>query len=157
MSIGQGMFAIKLHELEQQYGQLLSRLCVCQQANGEAIHRELERAREEYAECECLLQKRVEGCRSPMVSGLSAAQRRYCEEARQILDRELPRFMVDGQEDALAGEAEGVSLYAEYAMDFATLSMKQALLAALAAMELQMRAEKCGGNANQTQQEERYE
>ena len=88
---------------------------------------------------------------------LSAAQRRYCEEARQILDRELPRFMVGGQEDALAGEAEGVSLYAEYAMDFATLSMKQALLAALAAMELQMRAEKCGGNANQTQQEERYE
>ena len=157
MSIGQGMFAIKLHELEQQYGQLLSRLCVCQQANSEAIHRELEKAQEEYAECECLLQKRVEGCRSPMVSGLSAAQRRYCTEARQVLDRELPRFMAGGQESSLAGQAEGMSLYAEYAMDFATLSMKQALLVALAAMELQMRAEKDGENEALTQQEERHE
>lgn len=146
MSVSQGMFAVKLHELEQQYSQLLSRLCACQQADGGAIHRELERAKEEYTECERLLQKRVEGCRSPMVSGLSAAQRRYCAEARQVLDRELPRFMVGGQEDALAGEAEGVSLYAEYAMDFAALSMKQALLAALAAMEFQIRAGENGPN-----------
>ena len=146
MSVSQGMFAVKLHELEQQYGQLLSRLCACQQADSGAIHRELERAREEYTECERLLQKRVEGCRSPMVSGLSAAQRRYCAEARQILDRELPRFMAEGPDDALAGQAEGVSLYAEYAMDFAALSMKQALLAALSAMELQIRAGENGPN-----------
>ena len=41
MNINQGIFAVKLKELEQQYGQLLSRLHLCQQEDHAKIRKEL--------------------------------------------------------------------------------------------------------------------
>ena len=141
MNINQGIFAVKLKELEQQYGQLLSRLHLCQQEDHAKIRKELERAKDEYAEIGWLLQKQASGSQSAMVSILSSTQRTYCVETRRILEEELPRFMAGEQGGTLADQAEGMTLYAEYAIDFATLSMKQALLAALSAIDLQMNAE----------------
>ncbi len=47
--------------------------------------------------------------------------------------QELPQEMED--------QAEAISLYAEYAIDFATQTMRHALIAALTAVILQRRAE----------------
>lgn len=64
MKLNEGMFAIKLYELEQQYGRMQSRLRLCQQEKHSKIQKELQKAIDEYRENEILLQKSVEGSRS---------------------------------------------------------------------------------------------
>ena len=42
MKLNEGMFAIKLYELEQQYGRMQSRLRLCQQEKHSKIQKELQ-------------------------------------------------------------------------------------------------------------------
>ena len=71
MKFSQGIFAIKLYELEQQYGHMQSRLRLCQQADQPKIRQELQRTEDEYRENELLLQENVKGSRSPAVAALA--------------------------------------------------------------------------------------
>ena len=59
----------------------------------------------------------------------------------QILNEELPNEMRGRNQSCAEDQAEAMTLYAEYAIDFATQSMRQALAAALSAVVLQQRAE----------------
>lgn len=52
----------------------------------------------------------------------------------ELLQKELPEDLHGKNHTAAIDHAEAAALYAEYAMDFATLSMRQALAAALAAL-----------------------
>ena len=142
MKINEGMFAIKLYELEQQYGRMQSRLRLCQQEDHPKIRQELQKAIDEYKENELLLQKNVEGSRSPAVAALAGAQLEYCRTVRKILERELPNYLRSEANTASEDKAEAAALYGEYAIDFAVQSARYALIAALKAMDLQMNTEK---------------
>lgn len=73
MNIGEGIFAYKLYELEEQYGKLQCRIRACEQGDKKKIRSELQKVRDEYEENSQLLQEKVRACRSPAVSKLSQA------------------------------------------------------------------------------------
>ncbi len=135
MNIGQEVFAIKLYEMEQQYGKLQSRIRVCGRENRQRIREELQKTSEEYEEDRILLQERVRNCRSQAVSRLAKAQLEYRNATDEIVKKQMAEDLHG--ENTTSGEdaQEASALYAEFAIDFATLSMQQALIAALTAME----------------------
>ena len=145
MKINEGMFAVKLYELERQYGRMQSRLRLCQQDNHQKIRQELQRVMEEYQEDELLLLNNVENSRSPAVAALAGAQLDYSRRAEEILEQELPEYLQDedgsAPEEGAKHQAEAAALYAEYAIDFAVQSMRYALMTALKAMDMQMDSE----------------
>ena len=67
MNLNQELLAVKLYELEKQYGKLLSRIRICGQEDREKLQGELEKAVDEYREHALTLQKDVEICRSCVV------------------------------------------------------------------------------------------
>lgn len=145
MKINEGMFAVKLYELERQYGRMQSRLRLCQQDDHQKIRQELQRVMEEYQEDELLLLNNVENSRSPAVAALADAQLDYSRRAEEILEQELPEYLQDedgsAPEEGAKHQAEAAALYAEYAIDFAVQSMRYALMTALKAMDMQMDSE----------------
>jgi hypothetical protein len=141
MKLNEGMFAIKLYELEQQYGRLQSRLRLCQQDNHPKIRQELIRSIDEYKENELVLQRSIEGSRSQAVAELAHAQLEYNEKVRKILEQQLPEYLRCEGSTASEDKAEAAALYGEYAIDFAVQSARYALIAALKAIDLQMSSE----------------
>lgn len=141
MKLCEGMFAIKLYELEQQYGLMQSRLRLCQCEEHPKIQQDLHKAIDEYMENEFLLQKSVDSCRSPAIAALAGAQLDYYKAARKILEQELPNYLCSEASTASEDKTEAAALYGEYAIDFAVQSMRYALIAALKAMDLQMSEE----------------
>lgn len=144
MKLNQEIFAIKLYEMEQQYGKLQSRLHICGGEDQRKIRQELKKAMDEYKEMAVLLQKNVEGSRSQAVTELAQAQLDFTNKMRQLLQGQLARYLHSEQSSPVEDEAEAMTLYAEYAIDIATQSMQYALITALAAMDLQMSTEKKG-------------
>ena len=78
------------------------------------------------------LARSVKEGRSPAVAALSGVQLDYMKRMEELLQKELPEDLHGKNHTAAIDHAEAAALYAEYAMDFATLSMRQALAAALA-------------------------
>lgn len=141
MKLNEGMFAIKLYELEQRYGRMQSRLRLCQQEDHLKIRQELQKAMDEYEENELLLRKNVEGSRSPAVAALAGVQLEYYKTVRKILEQELPEYLHSETSNTPENKVEAAALYAEYAIDFAVQSTRYALIAVLKALDLQMDAE----------------
>lgn len=145
MHLNEEIFAIKLYELEQQYGKLQSRLRICGQADHEKLLQELQKAKDAYREQALLLEKSVETGRSPAVSALAKAQLEYRRKTEDLLREHMDAYVgseLGGEKEAAA---EAAALYAEYAIDFATQSMQYALIAALRAMDLQMQSKETKG------------
>lgn len=141
MEIRQGIFSVKLCELEQEYGRLHSRIQLFQEKSTNQLRSELARLRDEYREQNLLMDERIRTCRSPSAASLAAAQLEYDKRVEQILTEELPNFMRGRNQTSTQDQAEAACLYAEYAIDFATQAMRHALIAALSAMILQQRAD----------------
>ena len=134
MNIDESVFAYKLYEMEEQYGKLQCRIRTCERGGKDKIHSELERAREEYAENSMLLEEKARSCRSPAVARLTQVQldyRRKVEELKKQVVSDLHSDESSPDED----KSEAGMLYAEFAMDFATLAMQQALISALSALD----------------------
>ena len=91
MELREGIFAVKLCELERQYGLLQTRLELCQGADHDRLRQILQDAMNDYRENALLLEKRAEGCRSPAVAELASAQRDYTRRMEEILRDKLPR------------------------------------------------------------------
>ena len=140
MELRDGIFAVKLCELERQYGLLQTRLELCQGAGHEKIRDILQDELNDYRENALLIERRAEGSRSPAVAERASAQRDYDRRVEEILREKLPRLM-RGEEDPQEEQAEAAALYAEYAIDFASQAMRGALLAALIAIDRQMSCE----------------
>ncbi len=140
MELRDGIFAVKLCELERQYGLLQTRLELCQGAGHEKIRDILQDELNDYRENALLMERRGKASRSPAVAELSSAQRDYDRRVEEILREKLPRLM-RGEEDPQEEQAEAAALYAEYAIDFASQAMRGALLAALIAIDRQMSCE----------------
>ena len=142
MDIAQEVFAIKLYELEQQYGKLQTRLRLCGKENHRKIQEELRKVKDEYEESHLLLQERLKNCRSQAVSRLARAQLDYQKATEDIVKKQLARDLHGENTSSTQDKAEASALYAEFAIDFATLSMQQALIAALSALDRQENAGK---------------
>ena len=141
MGLKEGIFAVKLCELEQEYGRLQSRIHLFEGKDAAQAQQEILRLQDECREHKLLLDERIRSSRSSAISSLSKAQLEYGQRVEQILNEELPNEMRGRNQSCAEDQAEVMTLYAEYAIDFATQSMRQALAAALAAMGLQPRAE----------------
>ena len=141
MGLKEGIFAVKLCELEQEYGRLQSRIHLFEGKDAAQAQQEITRLQDEYREHKLLLDERTRSSRSPAVASLAEAQLEYGQRVEQILHEELPNEMRGRNQSCAEDQAEAMTLYAEYAIDFATQAMRQALAAALSAVVLQQRAE----------------
>lgn len=139
--LSEDLFAIKLYEMEQQYGRLQTKLRIYSQEDHQQIRQELEQAKREYREKNLLLQQSIENGRSKAVSALAAAQLECQRKAEKLLNSKLPESLHSEANTQLEDEAEAAALYAEYAMDFSTQAMQYAFLSALRALDLQLDAE----------------
>ena len=135
MNIGEGIFAYKLYELEEQYGKLQCRIRACEQEDRKTIKTELRKLRKEYEESSQLLREKIRACRSRAVSRLSRAQLEYRERTEELMREQIANDVHSDGSSPEEDKAEAGMLFAEYAMDFATLSMQQALIAAMSAIE----------------------
>ena len=90
MELRDGIFAVKLCELEHQYGLLRSRLELCQGADHERVRRLLGEVLEEVRENGLLLERSAGSARSPAAAELAAAQRDYVRRVESILREKLP-------------------------------------------------------------------
>lgn len=141
MNIDDSVFAIKLYEMEEQYGKLKCRIRICEQGGRDKIHSELQKAREEYKENTLLLEEKARTCRSQAVSRLSQAQLDYRHKIGEIMKKQIISDLHTQDSSPQEDEEEADMLYAEFAMDFATLAMQQALISALTALDGQKSAE----------------
>lgn len=136
MNMDDSIFAVKLYEMEEQYGKLQCRIWICERESKDAIRRELEKAEQEYKENTLLLEKKIRSCRSRAVEKLARAQLEYRRKTRGLL-RQIPEDVHSDDNSRDEDQSEAELLYAEYAMDFATPTMQQALISALTALSVQ--------------------
>lgn len=135
MNIDKSVFAYKLYEMEEQYGKLQCRIRICEQGDRRRIHSELEKAEDEYKENTLLLEKKARVCRSPAVTRLTQAQIDYRRKIGDTMKKQVMKDLHSEESTPEQDEREADMLYAEFAMDFATLAMQQALISALAALD----------------------
>ena len=84
------------------------------------------------------------------MAALAKAQLEYNCQVDQILNRALTEEMSGRNGSSAVDQAEAVTLFAEYAIDFATQSMRQALIAAMTAMVLQQKTEQSMSETEKT-------
>ena len=149
MKLRQELFAIKLYEMEQQFGKMQSRIRICEQENPEKIHQELENAIKEYKEQTLIFQKSIEGCCSEAVAELARALVECRNKMEALLENgKLERYLHSETSNTADDHAEATTLYAEYAMDYAVQTIQFALIAALSAMEAQLDTENRKGESS---------
>ena len=132
-----GNFAEKILELEEEYRRLHNQLELFQRKDAAQIHQAREQLREEYHRYDRFLDQTVQACRCPTMARLAELQRDYERQAEQLLSTHTLAGDMGSQ-----SQAETMTLYAEFAMDAATQSMRYALVCALHAMELQIQADR---------------
>ena len=147
MNIDESVFAVKLYEMEEQYGKLQCRIRICEEGGREKIHSELEKAREEYKENTLLLEEKARTCRSGAVTRLVQAQLDYRHKMGDGMKKQLIKDIHSQDSSPREDEKKADMLYAEFAIDFATLAMQQALISALTALDSQKSPESESGAA----------
>lgn len=113
---------------------LQCRIRICEQGGRDKIHSELQKAREEYKENTLLLEEKAKTCRSQAVTRLTQAQLDYRKKIGESMRKQIVRDLHTSDSSSREDEEEADMLYAEFAMDFATLAMQQALISALKAL-----------------------
>lgn len=134
------IFAVKLQELEQQYKKLLDHVRTCQDSSPQMLEEEILAMTRECQEKKTLLDQRVANSHTPAVSALSKAQLSYTLQVEKIWDNELKNLL--GKSQIPEKQAETKLLYAEYSIDFAILSMQEAILASMSAISEEQKYEK---------------
>ena len=89
MNIDESVFAVKLYEMEEQYGKLQCRIRICEQGGRERIRSELEKAEVEYRENSMLLEEKAKACRSPAVTKLTQAQLDYRQKIGDVMKKQV--------------------------------------------------------------------
>ena len=141
MTLNQDIFAVKLYEMEKQYGRLQSRLRICGRENRKKLQAELEHAKENTRKTPCSSNRASRAAAPPAVAELAEVQWEYMHKVEDLLKEKLEQIFHCEASSKEEDQAEAASLYAEYAMDFATQAMQYALIVALTAMDLQRNAE----------------
>ncbi|MDM8235894.1 hypothetical protein [[Ruminococcus] torques] len=151
MKIDDSIFAVKLYEMEEQYGKLQCRIRFCEQGGSGKIHSELKKAEEEYKENTMLLEEKARSSRSLAVQRLIRAQLDYRQKTEDLMKDDIIKDIHSEDNSPEEDKTEADLLYAEFAMDFATLAMQQALISALAALDRQ----EIEGNIENTKEEKK--
>lgn len=138
MEMDDSIFAVKLYEMEEQYEKLRSCIQACEKGGRERIRTVLREAQDEYRENTLQLEEKVVSSRSQAVAKLAKAQLDYRHETGRLLSG-LAGDVHCEENTPEQDEEEANLLYVEYAIDFATLAMQQALISALSALERQQR------------------
>lgn len=157
MELNQEIFAIKLYELEQQYGQMISQLRLCREDDQETIRQKRKALQDEYRTYDLQLKTTAESSRSPAVAALARLYQESFEKAEELLSQKLPSYLHSESSSRQEDQAEAAALYAEYAIDFAVQSMRYALIAALGAMDAQIGVQKETDTNQFNRQEEHHE
>ena len=82
MNMDDSIFAVKLYEMEEQYGKLQCRIWICERESKDAIRRELEKAEQEYKENTLLLENKIRSCRSRPEEKLPRPHQEYRTKTR---------------------------------------------------------------------------
>lgn len=128
------ILSIKLCELEDQAARMISRIRLSETIDHAQLRQEIKALKQECAENELTLQKRLQLSRAGMVSTIA----RIYVEIEQALQRGKDALQAQTCEKADSGaEAEGKILLAEYALDFAAQVANRALLLSLEAIDAQ--------------------
>lgn len=151
MKIDDSIFAVKLYEMEEQYSKLQCRIRLCEQGGSGKIHSELKKAEEEYKENTMLLEEKARSSRSLAVQRLIRAQLDYRQKTEDLMKDDIIKDIHSEDNSPEEDKTEADLLYAEFAMDFATLAMQQALISALAALDRQ----EIEGNIENTKEEKK--
>ena len=151
MKIDDSIFAVKLYEMEEQYGKLQCRIRLCEQGGSGKIHSELKKAEEEYKENTMLLEEKARSSRSLAVQRLIRAQLDYRQKTEDLMKDDIIKDIHSEDNSPEEDKTEADLLYAEFAMDFATLAMQQALISALATLDRQ----EIEGNIENTKEEKK--
>ena len=151
MKIDDSIFAVKLYEMEEQYGKLQCRIRLCEQGGSGKIHSELKKAEEEYKENTMLLEEKARSSRSLAVQRLIRAQLDYRQKTEDLMKDDIIKDIHSEDNSPEEDKTEADLLYAEFAMYFATLAMQQALISALAALDRQ----EIEGNIENTKEEKK--
>ncbi len=136
MELQQGIFAVKLCELEGEYGRLQSRIWACQEKDSNQMRALLEEIRSECEEQDLLMEQRIKGSCMKSVSELAKANLDYRHRIEDLLHAVLEQEMRGKNATETEDRAEASTLFAEFAIDFATQSMRYALRASIQALEL---------------------
>ena len=151
MKSDDSIFAVKLYEMEEQYGKLQCRIRICEQGGSGKIHSELKKAEEEYKENTMQLEEKARSSRSLAVQRLIRAQLDYRQKTEDLMKDDIIKDIHSEDNSPEEDKTEADLLYAEFAMDFATLAMQQALISALAALDRQ----EIEGNIENTKEEKK--
>ena len=149
MEMCSSVFAVKLYEMGEQYGKLQCRIRVCEENNRKRIHETLQKAADEYKENTFLLEEKVKNCRSRAVAKLAEAQLDYRKKTEELMKGPVMEALHSQESSPEQDEEEADMLYAEFAMDFATLAVQQAMLSVLSALDRKNDIEKSKGVKNQ--------
>ena len=133
MEAEQGYFTIKLQEMNREYLKLQNQLQACCSTNHETIADAMQTLVERGNKDEQRLQQMIDNGHSTLAKSLAKTQLEY----KHSVDLHLQNMMQSSS--SLATRVDTVALCAEYALDFAMLSMKQALYTVLTAIDLQMK------------------
>lgn len=127
------ILSVKLCELDDKFGRMLSRIRLSESANPIRLKQEISALEKECAESELTLREKLKFSRAEFVSALSETY----EKVEAIISAAEGNI----QQRASAGglpAAEEQTLLAEYALDFAMQAADRALLLSLQAIDAQM-------------------
>lgn len=117
MKIDDSIFAVKLYEMEEQYGKLQCRIRICEQGGSGKIHSELKKAEEEYKENTMLLEEKARSSRSLAVQRLIRAQLDYRQKTEDLMKDDIIKDIHSEDNSPEEDKTEADLLYAEFAMD----------------------------------------
>ena len=92
---------------------------------------------QEYNSLELRLKQIVKNSRSPAVSSLAKVQLEYSQKTERLLKNQITADLHSDANTPGEDREEASALYAEYAIDFASMAVKYALLASLSALDMQ--------------------
>lgn len=134
------LFGRKLDELQQEYAQLQNQIACCSRADLPRLTEAIAALQEDCAAHRLSLQNSIDNGKNPAVKALSAVHLDYDRRLSEVTQQLFQQSVFDGTSQEQDG-IEASMLFAEYAIDFATLSMKQAVLSALSARRRELKFE----------------
>lgn len=128
----------KLEEMEKNYESLRHAIEALEQEDRREIKESMQKMAYELHRGESLLINAAKKAKSDMMEEMAEIQLEYCSKIDRFLEHQIEILNKDSTGCAQERHAEEMSLYAEYAIDLATQTVKYAVFAALKAIDLQM-------------------
>lgn len=135
-----GLFSAKLEDLAEQVELMQRHITELESADPDEVRCARAHLEAEWADVIVELKNRAKAMRYFTGQQLSQVQLEYCRKAADILHDSLKKnwsAVADG-----ASESDEAALYAEFAIDFAALAMRYALLATATAIDVQYTEER---------------